>query len=395
MSPIIADALHKAAWDGMLVVAAAGNEAWDHVDWPAAALQTGGGLRSYGLAVGATNADGSLASFSNTGRNLSVVAPGNFAGDCTGVLVALPKKNPLGEGCYRQWAGAGGATYGYIAGTSFSSPEVAGVAALVWAARPELENYQVADIIKQSATRSPSAGWTPTMGCGRLDAGAAVELALSRTATEWAQRSTAEADPCSVGGAGGPADKEQTITFANLADRTTADGDFEVHATASSGLPVTFTAHRSCTIGKNRLVHVTGAGLCVVIASQDGNDAFDQATPVPRVAVITWAVIPKALPSLGDPDGLVSLRFRASAFGIAAASVVVRRNGKPIAHLHRGATEVEPGSVYSIPWSAPRAAAGGVLRFCMTLQNRTPGAPKRSFTSCAPIRLGVPVSRPR
>jgi hypothetical protein len=133
----------------------------------------------------------------------------------------------------------------------------------------------------------------------------------------------------------------------------------------------------------------------VIIASQDGNDAFDQAIPVPRVVAITYAVIPKALRSFGDPDGRVKLRYRASAFGIAAASVVVRRNGKPIARLHRGAAEVEPGAVYSIPWSAPRAATGGALRFCVTLQNRTPGAPKRSFTSCAPIRLGGLVSRPR
>ena len=63
-------------------------------------------------------------------------------------------------------------------GTSFSAPEVAGVAALIWAKRPELKNYQVADIIKQSATAMAWAG-RPTMGCGVLDAGAALELATS------------------------------------------------------------------------------------------------------------------------------------------------------------------------------------------------------------------------
>jgi subtilisin family serine protease len=61
---------------------------------------------------------------------------------------------------------------------------VAGVAALIWAARPELKNYQVADIIKQSANRGIG-GWTPTMGCGVLDAGAALELAMSRSDSEW------------------------------------------------------------------------------------------------------------------------------------------------------------------------------------------------------------------
>src|SRR5580765_4470949 len=219
-TPIVVDAVHKAASDGMLIVAASGNEGADRVSWPAANLQPGGGGRSYGLAVGATNADGSPASFSNTGRHLSLVAPGNFTGDCTGVLVALPKTNGLSGSCYRQWSGPGGATYGYVAGTSFSSPEVAGVAALVWAARPELKNYQVADIVKASAERDAGAGWTPTTGCGRLDAAAAVELALSRTAAQWAQSPAVDADPCSTDGDDGPewpADKAQTITFGGFA----------------------------------------------------------------------------------------------------------------------------------------------------------------------------------
>ena len=185
-SPMLVDAIHKAASDGMLIVAAAGNDG-------AQRLVAGRRPPAGRTARGATGSpwaqrtsDGSLASFSNSGEKLSLVAPGNFAGDCSGVLVALPRTNLLGDSCYPQWTSTAGATYGYIAGTSFSSPEVAGVAALVWAARPELKNYQVADIIKQSAERPAGAGWNPTFGCGRLDAGAAVQLALSRSAVEWA-----------------------------------------------------------------------------------------------------------------------------------------------------------------------------------------------------------------
>ena len=184
-SPILVDAIDKAASDGMLIVAASGNEGGP-VDWPAALLQQSEGGESYGLAVGATNAGGNHASFSNFGEHLSLVAPGILTGDCSGVLVALPRRNQLSDTCYPQWTGSGGTEYGYVAGTSFASPEVAGVAALVWAVRPELKNYQVADIIKASADRDAGAGWTPTLGCGRLDAAAAVALALSRTAAEWA-----------------------------------------------------------------------------------------------------------------------------------------------------------------------------------------------------------------
>ena len=196
-SPILVDAIDKAASDGMLIVAASGNESGP-VDWPAAlppAQRRRRKLRTRGRRDERERQAES--SFSNFGEHLSLVAPGIFTGDCSGVLVALPPQSRLlSDACYRQWTGSGGAEYGYVAGTSFASPEVAGVAALVWAARPELKNYHLADIIKASADRDAGTGWTPTMGCGRLDAAAAVTLALRRTAAEWASGPPPAAGPC-------------------------------------------------------------------------------------------------------------------------------------------------------------------------------------------------------
>jgi subtilisin family serine protease len=180
-TPILVDALHKAAAAGVLLVAASGNSG-RFVAYPAAELQPAGGGRSYGLAVGASNLTGAPADFSNSGEHLSLVAPGDYSGGCSGVLVAIPLvTEQLDQSCYSTWAGDRGARYAYLPGTSFSAPEVSGVAALIWAARPELKNYEVADIIKQSAQRSTPTGWTPTMGCGRLDAAAALELATGRS----------------------------------------------------------------------------------------------------------------------------------------------------------------------------------------------------------------------
>ncbi|MFL6005124.1 MAG: S8 family peptidase [Gaiellaceae bacterium] len=388
-SPILVDAIHKAAADGMLIVAAAGNEG-GNVGWPAADLQPADGDRSYGLAVGATNQDGSLASFSNSGTHLSLVAPGNFAGDCSGVLVALPHTNMLSDGCYPQWAGPGGAKYGYIAGTSFSSPEVAGVAALVWAARPELKNYQVADIIKQSAARPTGAGWNPTKGCGQLDAGAAVELALSRSAFQWITSEPGFADPCSVDGndpAGWPGEENQTITFGTLADRTTADPDFHVHATASSGLPVEYEATESCKVHGN-VVHLTGSGLCAITAVQPGNSAFNPAFPVTQVFAITDAVVPTAMPAFGKAGAVVKLRYRIRGNSTVKTTIVVRRNGAAVARLSRTG-DVESGHVYGAAWRSP-AASKARFSFCVTVRDRQP---TRSYTSCAPIRLERAVSR--
>jgi subtilisin family serine protease len=191
-------AIHKAAADGMLLIAATGNAAMP-IAHPAADLQPAGGVRSYGLAVGASDVHGNRAFFSNRGDNLSLLAPGTYDGGCGGVLAAVvPTGADFQGSCYPMWGGDGSSSYyGYISGTSFAAPEVAGIAALIWAVRPELTNYQVADILKQSAQRDP-AGWTPTAGCGVLDAGMALALATSRSDSVWSQ--TIDGSPCSATG---------------------------------------------------------------------------------------------------------------------------------------------------------------------------------------------------
>lgn len=181
---VVLKAIEKAEADGMLLIAAAGN-ANGTVSHPAADLQPPNGRESAGLAVGASDRAGDLAFFSNSGVNLSLLAPGNDDGPCSGVLVAAPINEDFVNACYPSWYGANGATYAYVSGTSFAAPEVAGIAALIWAVRPTLTNYQVADILKQSAHRTQSR-WSRNIGCGTLDAGAALALATSRTAAEWA-----------------------------------------------------------------------------------------------------------------------------------------------------------------------------------------------------------------
>src|SRR5207237_800549 len=60
-------------------------------------------------------------------------------------------------------------------GTSFSTPEVVGAAALVWAAKPSLTATQVAGILK--ATASGGGRWAPGLGYGVIDVAAAVATA--------------------------------------------------------------------------------------------------------------------------------------------------------------------------------------------------------------------------
>ena len=142
----------------------------------------------------------------------------------------------------------------------------------------------MADILKQSATRTAS-DWTPGMGCGTLDAGAALELATSRPASAWAETPNTDGAICSALGnapATWPTEKNQTITFNAIANKHVGDRDFKVKATSSSGLKVSLTAYGACSI-KGATVHLLVDGYCTIIATQAGNASFNLAQPVKQL----------------------------------------------------------------------------------------------------------------
>ena len=83
----------------------------------------------------------------------------------------------------------------------------------------------------------------------------------------------------------------QTITFGALTAVTYGDAPFAVSATASSGLPVSFTASGDCTV-TGTTVSITSAGSCTITASQAGNGNYNAATDVPQTLTITPGAIP-------------------------------------------------------------------------------------------------------
>jgi hypothetical protein len=80
----------------------------------------------------------------------------------------------------------------------------------------------------------------------------------------------------------------QTITFNALSDRTFGDSSFNVSATASSSLPVSFTAAGACT-ASGSTVTVTAPGSCAVTAQQSGDAYFTPAADVTQSFTVVRA----------------------------------------------------------------------------------------------------------
>lgn len=89
-----------------------------------------------------------------------------------------------------------------------------------------------------------------------------------------------------TGGGGGTTKTDQTITFAALPNKVMGDPPFTVSATASSGLPVSFTTSTPavCTSGGTNGATITlqSTGTCTVAAAQAGNTTYNPAPPVSR-----------------------------------------------------------------------------------------------------------------
>jgi serine protease len=141
-SPLLQAAVRYATDRDVVVVAASGNEGDGTAQYPAAYPEV--------LAVGATDAAGKLVDFSSYGDWLDLAAPG------FDVASTVPNGYAVGDG------------------TSFASPMVAGVAALVRAQNPALTQAQVGDRLRAAARDAGPRGFDPYFGFGVLDAARAL-----------------------------------------------------------------------------------------------------------------------------------------------------------------------------------------------------------------------------
>jgi subtilisin family serine protease len=140
-------AIARAVRAGLLVVAAAGNDRQrgDPPIYPASSPHV--------LTVGASDEQNRVAFFSSSSPGMDVVAPG----------LDIPVADPFAGGGFTN-----------AAGTSFAAPIVAGAAAWLWTARPDLDASQVAELLRRTATDLGPPGWDADSGFGVIDLEAAL-----------------------------------------------------------------------------------------------------------------------------------------------------------------------------------------------------------------------------
>jgi serine protease len=145
-SSVLYNAIKYADSKGVLIVCASGNEG-GAIIYPA--------LYTECIAVGATDSNGSQASFSNFGSDLDIVAPG------VGIMQqTFLRTNVFG---FYAWNG-----------TSMATPHVAGVAALIMSAHSTYTNSQIKTALFSTARDLGDTGFDNYYGNGLLDANAAV-----------------------------------------------------------------------------------------------------------------------------------------------------------------------------------------------------------------------------
>lgn len=250
------------------------------------------------ISVGATDSSDNRTSWSNYGTFIDVVAPGDS-------IITL-------------WTGS---SYGDCYGTSFSSPIVAGLAALIYSVNPSFTPAQVENFIFGSCADLGAPGDDDVYGHGRIDAAAAV-TAAKNFANNLAPVAVATATPTSgqvpltvsFSGAGSSDPDGTVVSYQwNFGDGATASGVTASHTYTSVG---TFSATLTVTDNKSATSKVT----VVITVTPDPNKVLHVASiamsaatskqgtrATARVTIVDAAGVPKAGAIVsGNWTGIVS-----------------------------------------------------------------------------------------
>ncbi|MDH5545567.1 MAG: S8 family serine peptidase [Gammaproteobacteria bacterium] len=171
------------------------------------------------IAVSASDSNDNITSWSSFGNYVDLIAPG------------------LGI-----WTTATGGSYGAPSGTSFSSPVVAGIAALLISVNPTLTAAQVEQILEDSATDLGTTGWDSRYGHGLVNAQAAVQAALNMEGQTPTPTTPTPTEPL-------PADTESPqVSIVSPGDGIVVSGTVQIEIRASDNFAVSMI---SCYVDNN------------------------------------------------------------------------------------------------------------------------------------------------
>ncbi|CAM3789865.1 S8 family peptidase [Mesobacillus thioparans] len=145
-SKVLEEAVRYAYDKNVVMVSAAGNDGSNQPTYPSAYPEV--------LSVAAVDYNGNRANFSNYGDYIDIAAPG----------VNIPSTFFNSQ-------------YAALSGTSMAAPHVAGLAALIKSANPDLKSSQVINIIKSSAIDLGDQGKDIEYGNGLIDVNSALQEA--------------------------------------------------------------------------------------------------------------------------------------------------------------------------------------------------------------------------
>jgi hypothetical protein len=101
-----------------------------------------------------------------------------------------------------------------------------------------------------------------------------------------------------------PVKQDQTIILEEIADKTFGDEPFELTASASSGLSVSYAIAEGPATVEGAVVTITGAGSVTITARQPGNESFNPALDVSRTFTVHKATATVTLSGLEqEADG--------------------------------------------------------------------------------------------
>jgi hypothetical protein len=142
---------------------------------------------------------------------------------------------------------------------------------------------------------------------------------------------------------------DQTISFVDIPNKTVQSTNFDLNATASSGLPVSFAvvSGTSATVESNGTVTITGAGVTTIRASQDGNGSYNPAPTVEKTLTVNKVSQTITFNTLSDAS-LTTGTYELNATASSGLSVSFSSSDSTVAEVSGNTLTLKKGGSISI-----------------------------------------------